>query len=130
MRILTPMALVCAVSLAACASSSPPPPQAAPAAPPAAAAPNHVDGPAAHKLVQSGAILVDVRSPEEFAAKHIDGAVNVPVDEVTKHDFGGKDKPLVLYCAHGNRSARAAGELRSSGFTQVYELGAMSAWGE
>lgn len=80
--------------------------------------------------MQDGATLVDVRTPDEYAAKHIDGAVNVPVDDVATHDFGGKDKPIVLYCMHGQRSSRAAEALRSSGYTHVYLLGAMSAWGQ
>ncbi len=75
-----------------------------------------------------GATLVDVRNADEYAQKHIDGAVNVPVDQLSTHDFGGKDKPVVLYCAHGHRSAQAAQTLRSEGYTQVYLLGAMSSW--
>jgi phage shock protein E len=91
---------------------------------------DQVDGPAAHKLVQDGAALVDVRSPDEYAKKHIDGAINVPVDEVTSHDFGGKDKPLVVYCMHGQRSAKAVEALRGAGYTHVFLLGAMSSWGQ
>src|SRR5208283_2768374 len=100
MRLLAPFVLMS--SLAACASSPTPSPTPAPApAPATAAASDQVDGPAAHKLVQDGATLVDVRTPDEYATKHIDGAVNVPADQVATHDFGGKDKPVVLYCAHG-----------------------------
>jgi adenylyltransferase/sulfurtransferase len=54
----------------------------------------------------------------------------VPIDGVATHDFGGKDKPVVLYCAHGRRSAQAAETLRSAGYTHVYLLGPMSAWGQ
>jgi len=79
--------------------------------------------------VKNGAQLVDVRSPDEFAEKHIDGAINVPIDAVTSHDFGGKDKPLVLYCRAGHRSQQAADALRAGGYTRVYLLGPMSAWG-
>src|ERR1019366_8517446 len=91
--------LVLGSFLAACASAPPVAP-ATPASTTAAAPSTRVDGAAAHKLVQGGALLVDVRTPEEFAAKHIDGAINVPVDDVATHDFGGKDKPLVPYCMH------------------------------
>jgi len=125
MRILGAVLLTC--MLGACGSAPPP----APVPPPAAAAtPDSVDGPAAHKRVQDGATLVDVRSPDEYAQKHIDGAVNVPADDVATHDFGGKDKPLVLYCMHGRRSAQAAEKLRSAGYSHVYLLGPMSAWGQ
>jgi rhodanese-related sulfurtransferase len=125
MRILGSLVLVSL--LAACAS----PPAAAPTSPPlAATASDRVDGPMAHKLVGDGAALVDVRTPEEYAAKHLDGAINVPVDDVATHDFGSKDKSLVLYCMHGQRSSHAADVLRSNGYTHVYLLGAMSAWGQ
>jgi len=100
-----------------------------PAAATDGAAVQHVDGAAAHKLVQDGAVLVDVRNPDEYATKHIDGAINVPIDQVASHDFGGKDKSVVLYCAQGHRSAKAADVLKTSGYTHVYLLGAMSAWG-
>ena len=65
--------------LLAC-GGSPPPPAPAPAATTtsASAAPDRVDGAAAHKLVQEGATLVDVRSADEYAQKHIEGAVSVP----------------------------------------------------
>jgi rhodanese-related sulfurtransferase len=123
------VAMVVLSALFGCASS-PAPSAATSAAPsaPAAADPGQVDGVAAHKLVQDGAMLIDVRSPEEYATKHIDGAVNVPVDGIATHDFGGKDKPVVLYCMHGRRSAQAAQTLRSTGYTHVYLLGPMSAW--
>jgi rhodanese-related sulfurtransferase len=130
-----PGSLVLSIALTACASSPAAPAQSAPTPAPAATVaaaptPGQVDGPTAHKLVQDGATLVDVRTADEYATKHLDGAVNVPVDQVTTHDFGGKDKPLVLYCAKGHRSAQAAEVLRSSGYTHVYLLGAMSAWGQ
>ena len=100
------------------------------AAPASAAAAEHVDGAAAKKLVQGGARLVDVRTPEEYAAGHIEGAVNVPVDTVEAHDLGEKDQPIVVYCASGRRSARAAAALRAKGFVKLYDLGPMSAWSE
>jgi rhodanese-related sulfurtransferase len=121
-----PASLFLAAAMTAC-GASPPPPSASPVA---AATSDRVDGAAAHKLVKDGATLVDVRTPEEFATKHVEGAVNVPMDDIAAHDFGGKEKPLVLYCMPGQRSARAAEALRSSGYTHVYLLGAMSAWGE
>jgi phage shock protein E len=84
----------------------------------------------AHRLVERGALLVDVRSPDEFAAGHLPNAVNVPVGELDARlgELGPKDRPLVLYCRSGNRSARAAGTLTRAGFTGVHNLGAMSRW--
>ena len=87
-----------------------------------------VDGARAHELVASGATLLDVRTPEEFAAGHIDGAVNVPVDEVGSRLSGiPHDEPVVVYCHSGRRAARAAQTLSQNGY-QVYNLGPMSAW--
>lgn len=113
-----------AVLIAACAS---PPPPAAPS-PPVATAETRVDGSKARALVAEGARLVDVRTTEEFVAKHIDGAVNEPVDTIAERDLGRKDAPLVLYCGSGARASRAAATLRAKGYTRVYELGAMSNW--
>jgi rhodanese-related sulfurtransferase len=84
----------------------------------------------ARQLVAEGARLIDVRSPGEFAAGHLDGARNVPVGEIGGRagELGPKDRPIVLYCASGTRSAAAARTLRASGFSKVYNLGAMSNW--
>lgn len=84
----------------------------------------------ARALVSKGAKLVDVRSPEEFAEGHIEGAVNLPVDEVSTRadELGEKHEPVILYCMSGRRAHRAAEALRAAGFTKVHELGAMSNW--
>lgn len=84
----------------------------------------------AHRLVAGGARLVDVRSPGEFAGGHIDGAINVPVGEIEKRlgEIGPTDRPVVLYCAHGIRAARAARLLAHAGYTSVHNLGAMHNW--
>ena len=112
------------------APSTAPSAAAASAAPPSAAGVERVDGPAAKKLVQGGARLVDVRTPAEYAAGHIEGAVNVPVDTVEGSDLGAKDQPIVVYCASGKRSSRAAAALRTKGYAKLYDLGPMSAWSE
>jgi rhodanese-related sulfurtransferase len=127
MRFLIPLVALLATS---CASSPPPAASAPSSSSSSVTSPaERVDGSTARKLVQGGATLVDVRTPDEYAAKHIEGAVNVPVDQMSTHDFGGKDKPLVLYCTAGHRSQAAGDALRSQGYTQVHVLGAMSAWG-
>ena len=81
-------------------------------------------------LVAKGARLLDVRTPEEFAAGHVEGARNVPLDELEKRmsEAGPKDQPVVVYCQAGGRSAQAAKILRANGYTQVIDLGPMSAW--
>ncbi|MFZ5439278.1 MAG: rhodanese-like domain-containing protein [Myxococcota bacterium] len=84
----------------------------------------------ARRMVQEGAKLVDVRSPAEFGSGHIPGAVNVPVNELGAKlkAIGPKDKPVIVYCASGTRSAMARSMLKSQGFEKVFNLGAMSRW--
>jgi rhodanese-related sulfurtransferase len=69
--------------------------------------------------------IVDVRTDFEYADGHIDGAVNIPLDEIPNRlqefkNFGG---PIVLYCRSGARSYSAANYLRSNGIDQVYDAG-------
>lgn len=122
------LALVFVLTNAACASAPSATPAPAPASSPGAA--RNVDGAEARKLVAGGAKLVDVRSPAEYAEKHIAGAENVPDDTAATHDFGPKDGAIVVYCRAGARSARVAEALRARGYTHVYELGPMSRWDE
>jgi phage shock protein E len=84
----------------------------------------------ARALVANGAMLLDVRTPGEFAAGHIEGARNIPVDQLSARiaEVGPKETPVVVYCRSGARSGRAAALLRSAGFTRVEDVGAMSRW--
>lgn len=84
----------------------------------------------AKQLVQAGAKLVDVRTPGEFASGHLPGAVNVPLQELGARlkSLGAKEKPVVLYCASGSRSAMARSVLKNAGFQQVFNLGGMGRW--
>ncbi len=82
------------------------------------------------KLVAEGALLVDVRTPAEFAAGHLEGAKNIPVQELAQRasELGSKDSAIVVYCRSGARSGSAASYLKGQGFTQISDLGAMSRW--
>lgn len=84
----------------------------------------------ARRLVEQGALLVDVRTPEEFARGHLPNAVNLPVDQLPARyrELGPPEKPLVLYCRSGARSGRALRFLKDKGYTTVVNLGPMSAW--
>lgn len=74
-------------------------------------------------------LLVDVRTPEEFAGGHIPGAVNIPLQELeTRLAEIPTDSPVVLYCRSGNRSAQAAAILREAGYRRIYDLGGINAW--
>lgn len=85
----------------------------------------------AKALVKSGAKLVDVRSKSEHDAGHIPGSLHVPLQELSGRlaELGDKQKPVVVYCASGMRSASAASVLKKSGFAEVHDLGAMARWG-
>jgi phage shock protein E len=122
--------LLAALALGAgCAPRTPPATGEPTAAPAATAAPQRrVTEQEARALVQRGARLLDVRTPEEFAAGHMPGALNVPVDVVAARapsELAPLDAPVVVYCRTGRRSARATELLQSLGFTQVHDLGPM-----
>ena len=84
----------------------------------------------ARQLVQTGARLVDVRTPGEFAAGHIPGAINIPVQQLDARmsELKPKDAAVVVYCRSGQRSGSAARLLKSAGFAAVHDLGPMSRW--
>ena len=74
-------------------------------------------------------LLVDVRTPEEFAGGHIAGAVNIPLQSLAQRmNEIPQDAPAVLYCRSGNRSATAAKMLAQAGYADVYDLGGIIAW--
>lgn len=84
----------------------------------------------ARQLVQGGARLVDVRTPGEFAAGHIPGALNIPVQQLDSRmsELQPQDTAVVVYCRSGHRSGNAARMLKSAGFKAVHDLGPMSRW--
>jgi phage shock protein E len=74
-------------------------------------------------------LLLDVRTPEEFADGHIAGAVNIPLAELGNQlSQVPRDIPVIVYCRSGNRSAQAATLLRDSGYTNVLDMGGIVAW--
>ena len=82
-------------------------------------------------MTKKGALLLDVRTAQEFAAGHVEGATNVPVQELEGRLAtlpAKKDQPIVVYCQSGHRSSRAAEILKKAGYTSVNDLGAMSNW--
>lgn len=107
-------------------------------APPAAASQQQPSGvelvsPAGfQQAIEGGAELIDVRTPEEFAAGHIEGAVNIDIassDFATRISQLDPKKTYAVYCHSGNRSGVATTQMANSGFTNVYDLdGGIIAW--
>jgi rhodanese-related sulfurtransferase len=91
----------------------------------------HVSAADAVRLINKGALVVDVRKPEEFQTGHIVNARNVPVERVQQGDEINKkkDKILLAVCADGSTSGRAAGHLRKSGYENAFSLkGGLAGW--
>jgi len=84
------------------------------------------------RLMNSGALLVDVRSANQFKDGHINGARNVPGDQIASGAAALeklKDKTLIMCCESGTSSGAAARKLVQLGFKQVYNLrGGLAAW--
>jgi phage shock protein E len=84
-------------------------------------------GDMAKEKIKQGATVIDVRTPGEYASGHYEGATNIPVQELQGRlgELGDKQKPVVVYCASGMRSASAATLLTAAGFTDVVNAGAL-----
>ena len=114
--------LVALVLAAGCSRSESPPP-------PAATQPAAKDPAKARELIAAGAIVLDVRTPDEYREGHVASATNIPVDDVDAHlaDIAklapDKAKPIVVYCAAGKRAARAKQRLEAAGYTNVVNGG-------
>lgn len=77
-------------------------------------------------------LVLDVRRPDEFAAGHVPGAVNIPHDQIADRLAeleASKDRPIVAYCGSGRRAAIALAMLHEAGFTRLLHLtGDMPGW--
>lgn len=82
----------------------------------------------------SSLVILDVRTPEEFAAGHVPGAINIPYTHLPARISelpDAADKDIVVYCATGVRAERAASRFRENGFTRLLHLdGDMKQWQE
>jgi len=84
----------------------------------------------ARTRISEGATVLDVRTPAEYAAGHVEAARNIPVDELpARLSEVPRGAPVVVYCQSGRRSARAAATLREAGY-EVHDVGPMSALDE
>jgi rhodanese-related sulfurtransferase len=84
-----------------------------------------IDEAALASAIASGAVLIDVRTPAEYAASHLPSARNVPLDELPRRtrELRPKERPLLLYCRSGSRSSQARAILEREGFERVIDLG-------
>lgn len=83
---------------------------------------------------QAPPLVLDVRTPEEFASGHVPGARNLPVGELASRAGeldASRDATVVVYCERGPRALQAQAALSAAGFSTVLHLeGDMSAWRE
>ncbi len=82
----------------------------------------------AMELQGDGAIIVDVREPEEYKEEHLDEAINIPYTEITDKisEYADKDTKIIVYCKSGVRSNKAATSLIDAGYKNIYDLGGIS----
>ena len=80
---------------------------------------------------ESGYIILDVRTPEEFAEKHIPNAINVPNETIGTDEISqlpDKNQLIMVYCRSGRRSKEAAEKLVKLGYTNIVEFGGIIDW--
>ena len=77
------------------------------------------------KFQEEGAIIIDVRSPQEYNEGHIGGAISIPEYELKKNAeslLKNKDENIIVYCSSGTRSRKAQKILQKLGYRNVYNL--------
>ena len=80
---------------------------------------------------ETGYIILDVRTPAEFAEKHIPGAINIPNETISTDEIPelpDKDQLILVYCRSGNRSKQASEKLVALGYTNIVEFGGINDW--
>lgn len=77
-----------------------------------------------------GAVLLDVRTKEEYAGRHIGGSVNIPLDrlDTVGRIIPDKKTPVFVHCLSGGRSASAEAYLKRNGYEHVYNIGGISSY--
>ena len=80
---------------------------------------------------QENYIILDVRRQDEYAEKHIPGAILIPHDEIEERaekELPDKDQLILVYCRSGNRSKQASEVLERLGYTRIREFGGINTW--
>lgn len=79
----------------------------------------------------AGALVIDVRGPEEYDQSHIPGSVNIPVDELEDklpQFCADRAREMIFYCASGKRSAAALEQALAMGYENVFDFGSIDNW--
>ena len=90
-----------------------------------------MDEAAAMMEQESGYMILDVRTPEEYAEKHIPNAINIPNENIGTDEISelpDKDQLIMVYCRSGRRSKEAAEKLVALGYTNIVEFGGIIDW--
>ena len=80
---------------------------------------------------ESGYIILDVRTAQEYSEKHIPGAINIPNETIGTEDIPelpDKEQLILVYCRSGNRSKQASEKLVKLGYTNIVEFGGTNDW--
>ena len=82
---------------------------------------------AARKYLREGAVIVDVRSAEEYQGDHLPAAVNIPLGELARlpHLLKDKERVLLIHCLSGTRSGMAEGKIKAMGYKHVFNMGSL-----
>ncbi|MFA5007039.1 MAG: rhodanese-like domain-containing protein [Candidatus Izemoplasmatales bacterium] len=117
-KILTLLFLAVGLTLAACTAD---------------ASPKTISAKTGRDMMAADAavVLVDVRTPEEYAAGHIPGALLIPLSDLEDDAAAmlpDKDAEIIVYCRSGNRSAQAADLLDGLGYARIYDMGGIIDW--
>jgi rhodanese-related sulfurtransferase len=77
-----------------------------------------------------GAVLLDVRTPEEYAGGHLAGSRNLPLQTImnVEDEIPEMDTPVFVYCQSGGRSRRAAAFMEKIGYTNVKNIGGVAGY--
>ena len=82
-------------------------------------------------IIENGALIIDVRTHEEYKEGHIEGSLNIPLSEIGEAmTWLQKDVPTVVVCASGSRSAHAVMVLKANGYEKVYNGGSWDSLGD
>lgn len=81
-------------------------------------------------LSTKGAVLLDVRTPEEYSEGHIEGSKNIPLQniELVKKVIPDKSTPIFVHCRSGGRSAQATNALLKMGYTKAEDIGGIMSY--